>query len=320
MNIQKFLNLFKKENNQEDSTLQGGSDDSMGIMPSQSELLAEEKVSRATKVKVVSALVLVGFATYAAWWIQEPVQYRADVLGSTQQTEEMAMDTSVEDTAADTETPDEPAMEENTDDMTAVEPPEAEITEEMVLPDNGMTQEISIIDFTYSPVETKIPVGGTVIWTNKDAVPHTVSGLDFTSGVMNPGDSFTYSFDSDGIYEYACSLHPQMKGTVVVGTGISAQDETPTEQIVDFIPPAEYLATEEVGPVTEPEDDYGMGGDQTPVTSADIAKAHASAAEQYADAGESKDITSSGPEDILYVGVFAVILYLRRKKILSRQS
>jgi copper-containing nitrite reductase len=72
----------------------------------------------------------------------------------------------------------------------------------------------------YSPASITVVIGvnNTVVWTNKDSVPHTVTAVDksFDSGNMNAGDAFTYTFTTAGTYQYTCSYHPWMKGTVVV--------------------------------------------------------------------------------------------------------
>jgi plastocyanin len=61
---------------------------------------------------------------------------------------------------------------------------------------------------------TEFPVGTTVTWTNNDSAPHTVSqnGGGFSSKVINPGETFSYTFDKAGALEY----HANMKGTAVV--------------------------------------------------------------------------------------------------------
>jgi len=48
-----------------------------------------------------------------------------------------------------------------------------------------------------------------VTWTNNDAVAHTVtsdSGGELNSGVLQPGDSYTYTFNSAGNFYYHCSI------------------------------------------------------------------------------------------------------------------
>jgi len=68
-----------------------------------------------------------------------------------------------------------------------------------------------------------IQVGETLVWTNLDAVPHTVTlgsrGVaepGFDSGLMGPGQSFALKFDRPGTYSYTCTLHPAMNGEIVV--------------------------------------------------------------------------------------------------------
>jgi plastocyanin len=72
----------------------------------------------------------------------------------------------------------------------------------------------------YSPATITVVIGvnNTVVRTNKDGSPHTVTsvGKGFDSGNVNAGDSFTYTFTTSGTYQYTCSYHPWMKGTVIV--------------------------------------------------------------------------------------------------------
>ena len=63
-----------------------------------------------------------------------------------------------------------------------------------------------------------IGVNNTVVWTNNDQAPHTVTAKDnsFNSGNMNPGDVFTFTFNVPGTYKYGCDYHSWMAGTVIV--------------------------------------------------------------------------------------------------------
>jgi plastocyanin len=58
------------------------------------------------------------------------------------------------------------------------------------------------------------PAGSTV------DIPHTVldaaTARTFRSKPLDTGDSFAFTFTTPGTYQYICSLHPFMKGTVVV--------------------------------------------------------------------------------------------------------
>lgn len=77
---------------------------------------------------------------------------------------------------------------------------------------------ISILDFSFSEESVEVPVGTTVTWTNDGQVIHTTTSKDglWDSTIMQSGDTFSYTFDTAGTYDYWCSLHPTMLGTIVV--------------------------------------------------------------------------------------------------------
>lgn len=77
---------------------------------------------------------------------------------------------------------------------------------------------VIIKNFDFSPMTVTIPVGGRVVWTNKDGEIHTVTSVDgaFRSGGLDQNDSFTFRFAKPGTYLYVCSVHPQMKARVIV--------------------------------------------------------------------------------------------------------
>ena len=69
------------------------------------------------------------------------------------------------------------------------------------------------------PAPIAIPVGTTAVWTNADAVPHTVTADDgsFGSDLLDQGQSIAHRFDRPGTDAYGCDIHPEMDGTIVVG-------------------------------------------------------------------------------------------------------
>jgi plastocyanin len=77
---------------------------------------------------------------------------------------------------------------------------------------------IDIRNLAYHPGQTEIAMGTTVTWTNSDTVPHTATATDgtFDSGILDPGKSYSHTFDDAGTFDYTCLVHPQMKGTIVV--------------------------------------------------------------------------------------------------------
>lgn len=87
-------------------------------------------------------------------------------------------------------------------------------------PQSG-TNTITIENFAFNPATLTVAPGTSVTWTNRDGVTHTItadsgSPAQFTSEQLANGSSFSFPFIKPGTYTYHCSIHPSMKGTVVV--------------------------------------------------------------------------------------------------------
>jgi plastocyanin len=83
----------------------------------------------------------------------------------------------------------------------------------------GIKKDVEISGFAFNPSTLTIPKGATVIWTNKDSAPHTIisdSGNEIMSDSISKGETFAHTFNIPGTYSYHCSIHPSMKGTVIV--------------------------------------------------------------------------------------------------------
>jgi plastocyanin len=81
--------------------------------------------------------------------------------------------------------------------------------------------EVKIDNFTFAPPNLVVLAGATVTWRNEDDIPHTVASPTrlFKSKALDTDDSFSFTFATPGVYDYFCSLHPQMKATIVVEPG-----------------------------------------------------------------------------------------------------
>jgi plastocyanin len=77
---------------------------------------------------------------------------------------------------------------------------------------------VSIVDRAYQPAQLTVGVGQTVTWRDESFGQHTVTSVDgqFDSGVMGAGSSFTTTFAKAGTFNYSCTIHPTMKGSVLV--------------------------------------------------------------------------------------------------------
>ena len=78
--------------------------------------------------------------------------------------------------------------------------------------------DVSIVDFAFQPMAIFVHRGETVRWTNTGNAQHTVdSDMEiFESDVLDPGDTYSYTFDQPGIFPYHCDIHQQMHGMVIV--------------------------------------------------------------------------------------------------------
>jgi plastocyanin len=70
----------------------------------------------------------------------------------------------------------------------------------------------------FSPQVIEVAPGDTVVWTNKDPFPHTVTARDrsFDSGELASTRSWKFKARKKGTFSYVCTLHPTMKGSLVV--------------------------------------------------------------------------------------------------------
>lgn len=83
------------------------------------------------------------------------------------------------------------------------------------------TNQVSYEDFRVMPQTIKIKKGTTVTWTNKDTAKHDVTPVQETeefeaSELFGKGETYSVTFNAVGTYDYYCSPHPYMKGTVEV--------------------------------------------------------------------------------------------------------
>jgi predicted secreted protein with PEFG-CTERM motif len=138
----------------------------------------------------------------------------------------------------------------------------------------------------YDPYPVEANVGDTVIWTNNDNTLHTATAGNPTDGAtglfggttqspnyMGPGVTQEYTFTEAGEFDYYCTLHPAMIGTVMVAAGSGGNGGNGGE-------PEESTATAELD--GESYEVTSMSADNS-VTGAEIA------------AGESVTLTFDGP-------------------------
>lgn len=78
--------------------------------------------------------------------------------------------------------------------------------------------QVNVDNFTFNPAAITVPVNSTVIWVNKDDIPHVIASNDgsFKSKALDTDQQYSFTFSKAGTYEYYCSIHPKMVGKIVV--------------------------------------------------------------------------------------------------------
>lgn len=91
------------------------------------------------------------------------------------------------------------------------------------------TEDISIVEFSFTPQFDTISVNDSVRWTNNGIVNHTTTSDTriWSSGLLAPGESYLREFTTPGSFPYACSVHAFMTGAIVV-KATSVGDENST--------------------------------------------------------------------------------------------
>ncbi|MBD3270820.1 hypothetical protein GF376_04815 [Candidatus Peregrinibacteria bacterium] len=186
---------------------------------------SEEEIPRFTKFKVLAAIGILAVAGYLAYWVQEPVDIKADLLAQ-----------------AETEMLDEEMSSE------------AEVEGEIV--------DVDLSLFGFQPGVLTIEPGTTVRWTNTSSETQTIIGdgtdeTSFSSPSLESGDEFSYTFDNEATFEYYSTYNPARKAQIIVGSG-EVEETAPENEINDEAEAASVLeeTVEENNDVT-PEELFG---------------------------------------------------------------
>jgi uncharacterized protein (TIGR03118 family) len=85
-------------------------------------------------------------------------------------------------------------------------------------PSKPASSAIDIKNFAFAPAAVTVSAGTQMIWTNQDGTEHTVVSDDnrFGSQVLGQGQTFSQALTTPRTYSYHCSIHPFMKGKIVV--------------------------------------------------------------------------------------------------------
>lgn len=79
---------------------------------------------------------------------------------------------------------------------------------------------ITIHGYSFDPQVMEVAAGATVTWINRDGDVHTIKTQEgpqaFRSPALDGGGRFSFTFHRAGTYRYVCSIHPYMRGVIVV--------------------------------------------------------------------------------------------------------
>jgi quinohemoprotein ethanol dehydrogenase len=75
-----------------------------------------------------------------------------------------------------------------------------------------------IVDFAFEPAWILVPPGTTVTWTNEGPTIHSATsdaGV-WDSGILQQGQTYSFTFNQEGSFDYFCVPHPFQRGKVIV--------------------------------------------------------------------------------------------------------
>ena len=77
---------------------------------------------------------------------------------------------------------------------------------------------VPMINMAYGPIPSGLKVGDSIVWVNKDSVPHTVTARDHSFDLrIGPGQRARLTLTKPGTYPIYCILHSPMRGSLTVG-------------------------------------------------------------------------------------------------------
>lgn len=77
---------------------------------------------------------------------------------------------------------------------------------------------VTIQNFAFSPASLTIKKGESVTWTNEDSAPHQIASDSnaFSGNAISKGQTYSFTFNDAGEFDYHCAIHPSMKGKIIV--------------------------------------------------------------------------------------------------------
>jgi len=87
--------------------------------------------------------------------------------------------------------------------------------------------QVEMVNSTFMPDTLKARPLADIVWINKDNIRHMVTSGSYgsieaplASTFIDPGESYKFSFQKPGKYQYFCQIHPLMRGVIIVDGAI----------------------------------------------------------------------------------------------------
>jgi plastocyanin len=80
------------------------------------------------------------------------------------------------------------------------------------------THTVTMENMRFAPHALTVARGDTIVWVNRDPVPHTATSKDgaFDSGTVLSEKSWRFTVRQKGEFPYSCTFHPTMTATLEV--------------------------------------------------------------------------------------------------------
>lgn len=81
-------------------------------------------------------------------------------------------------------------------------------------PEGPAVRTVEIREMRFRPARLDVAPGDSVVWVNRDVVPHTATASNgaWDSGTLGRGERWTLVVEEGGSIEFVCRFHPTMRG------------------------------------------------------------------------------------------------------------
>jgi|GEM_PF-3228635 len=171
-------------------------------------------------------------------------------------------DTGTQDTPEENDTVVVPPTDNDTTDNTVVPPTDNDTTDDQAA-DNDVvdTTEVTVNEDGFNPETIRVMLGDTVTWTNTGQEDVTITSDDdlFNSSLIGPGETYSYTFNVAGTFDYSSEEDFMTSGTVIVEPGEEAQEQMGDNEALTITNTSTQDTSEQGGNITVESDQPSVG-------------------------------------------------------------